>query len=82
MCLRKQFTFHDLLCVVSEELTEWGPLRPLQGVEQLLDLRGHSAVYRNSYKQDEVGEGQWQDKHTVTHKLWFVHTVTILLTIS
>lgn len=42
------YTLYDLLRVVGEELAEWGSLGPLQGVEQLLDLRGHSTAHRNS----------------------------------
>lgn len=57
-------TLNDLLRVISEELAERRPLGPLQGVEQLLDLSGHSAVHRNSYKVDENGEGQWTHSHT------------------
>jgi len=68
-------TFYDLLSVVGEELAERRPLGPLQGVEQLLDLSGHSAVHRNSYKVDGGGEGQ--DKHTVTHTHGHTHTHTM-----
>lgn len=78
-------TFNDLLCIVGKELAERGPLGPFQGVEQLLDLCGHSAAHRNSYKQDEGGEGQCQDKHTVKHTPWLVctkHYMFKLLTIS
>lgn len=41
-------TFHDLLGVVGEELAERRFLGPLQSVEQLLDLGGHSAADRDS----------------------------------
>lgn len=50
-------TFYDLLGVVGEELAERRPLGPLQRVEQLLDLRGHSAVDRNSCKDEEQAHG-------------------------
>lgn len=62
----KPRTFYDLLRVVGEELAERRPLGPLQGIEQLLDLSGHSAAHRNSYKQVGGGEGRRRDKHTVT----------------
>lgn len=56
----QQRTFYDLLGVIGEEVTERGPLRPLQGVQQLLNLSGDPAAYRNSYRQGEGGEGQQQ----------------------
>lgn len=46
-CFVQGYTLYDLLRVVGEEVAEWGPLGPLEGVEQLLDLCGHSAAHRN-----------------------------------
>lgn len=51
-------TLDNFLGVVGEELTERGFLRPFESVKQLLDLGGHSAAHRNSYKQWESDEGQ------------------------
>ena len=65
-CFFGQRTLDDLLRIISEELTERGPLGPLQGVEQLLDLSGHSAAYRNSYKPGEGVEEQQQGE-TYSH---------------
>lgn len=63
-------TFYNLLGVVGEELAERRPLGPLQRVEQLLDLGGHSAVDRNSYKDEEHA-------YSYAHaSLWLEHTVT------
>ena len=73
-CFMKQLTFYDLLWVVSEEIAERGPLWPLQSIEKLLDLGGHPAAHRNSYKQDEGGEVPLQDKHTVTHTMARAHS--------
>lgn len=41
-------TFQQPLAVVHEELRERRPLRPLQGVQELLDFGGHSAVHRDT----------------------------------
>ena len=57
LCFVSRRTFYNLLWVICEKLAERGPLGPLQSVQELLDLRGHSAVHGNSYTKDEVGEG-------------------------
>lgn len=48
-------TFYDFLRVVGEEIAERGSLGPLQRVEQLLDLGGHSAADRNPCSQEPSG---------------------------
>lgn len=53
-CFVQGYTLYDLLWVVGEELAEWGSLGPLQGVEKLLDLCGHSAAHRNSWRKTYI----------------------------
>lgn len=48
-CTLLCLTLDNLLRVVNKELAERRPLRPLQRVEQLLDLGGHSAVDRHAW---------------------------------
>lgn len=41
-------TFHNFFKVVHKEFFQRWPLRPFQGVQQLLNLCGDSATHRNT----------------------------------
>lgn len=59
-CTLLRLTLDNLLRVVDKELAERRPLWPLERVEQLLDLGGHSAVDRHAWTKTHG------HKHAVT----------------